>query len=89
MDRKYFSYVYLIDSKNVYKIITGSELRKLYFSYHTFDSINTIDRILETKSIVLDRNENQMIKDGVKILRKMKKKRNDEIIPFLKTQSFI
>ena len=71
---RYLSYIYQIDSKNVYKIIKGSELRKLYSSYHTLDSLNAIDRILEAKSINLDKDVNQLTKEGVIILRQLKKK---------------
>lgn len=69
---RYLSYIYQVDSKNAYKIIKGSELRKLYFSYHTLDAMNAIERILESKFIMLNKDKNQMIKEGVIILRKIK-----------------
>lgn len=69
---RYLSYVYQVDSKNAYKIIKGTELRKLYISYHTLDVMNAINRILESKSMFLDKNVSQITKEGVNILRKLK-----------------
>lgn len=70
---RYLSYVYKIDSKNAYKIIKGTELRRLFFAYHSLDPMNAIDRILEAKSLVLDKDSDQLTKEGVKILRRMKR----------------
>ena len=39
-------------------------------------SINAIDRILEAKSLVLDKDSSQLTKEGVKILRSIKKLKN-------------
>lgn len=69
---RYLSYVYQVDSKNAYKIIKGKELRGLFFAYHSLDPMNAVDRILESKSVVLDKDAKQMTKDGVEILRKIK-----------------
>ena len=73
---RYLSYVYRIDSKNAYKIIKGNELRGLFFAYHSLDPMNAIDRILEAKSIVLDKDDNELTKEGVEILRKIKRLNN-------------
>ena len=73
---RYLSYVYQIDSKNAYKIIKGTELRHLFFAYHSLDPMNAIDRILEAKSLVLDKDSSQLTKEGVKILRSIKKLKN-------------
>lgn len=73
---RYLSYVYQVDSKNAYKIIKGSELRKLYFSYHTLDVMNAIERILEAKLIILDKDSNQMTKEGVNIFRRIKRSKS-------------
>lgn len=73
---RYFSYVYQIDSKHIYKIIKGNELRKLYFSYHTLDTMNAIDRILEAKNIQIDKDKQTLTQEGVKILREIRKKKN-------------
>lgn len=69
---RYLSYVYQIDSKNAYKIVKGNELRRLFFAYHSLDPMNAIDRILEAKSIVLDKDVHQLTKEGVEILRRIK-----------------
>ena len=73
---RYLSYVYQIDSKNAYKIIKGTELRHLFFAYHSLDPMNAIDIILEAKSLVLDKDSSQLTKEGVKILRSIKKLKN-------------
>lgn len=70
---RYLSYVYQIDSKNAYKIIKGTELRLLFFAYHSLDPMNAIDRILEAKSIILDKDNHQLTKEGVEILRRIKR----------------
>ena len=70
---RYLSYVYQIDSKNAYKIIKGTELRHLFFAYHSLATMNAIDRILEVKSIVLDKDNHQLTKEGVEILRRIKR----------------
>ena len=70
---RYLCYVYQIDSKNAYKIIKGTELRNLFFAYHSLDPMNAIDRILEAKSIILDKDNHQLTKEGVEILRRIKR----------------
>ena len=70
---RYLCYVYQIDSKNAYKIIKGTELRYLFFAYHSLDPMNAIDRILEAKSIILDKDNHQLTKEGVEILRRIKR----------------
>lgn len=70
---RYLCYVYQIDSKNAYKIIKGTEFRYLFFAYHSLDPMNAIDRILEAKSILLDKDNHQLTKEGVEILRRIKR----------------
>lgn len=65
-----------IDSKNAYKIIKGKEFRHLFFAYHSLDPMKTIDRILEAKSLVLDKDGHQLTKEGVEILRRIKRLQN-------------
>lgn len=69
---RYLCYVYMIDSKRAYKIIKGSELRNLYHAYHTLDPMNAIDRILEQKSIKLNKSHEEMIQEGVIALRRIR-----------------
>lgn len=65
---RYWCYVYQTESKKVYRIISPRELRKLYFPYHSLDTKNAIERILEAKGI----EEEDKIEKGVKILRRIK-----------------
>ena len=69
---RYLSYVFQIDSKNAYKIIKGTELRQLFYAYHSLDPMNAIERILEAKSLVLDKDSDQLTKEGVSILRRIR-----------------
>ena len=67
---RYFSYTYEISSKQAYKINKPKELRSLFLAYHTFDTKQAIERILEAKSIVLDKNYTE---EGIQILRRLRK----------------
>jgi hypothetical protein len=55
----------------MYKIIKPNELKRLYFSYHSLDPAQAIERILESKGIS---SEDDMISRGVEILRRIRKK---------------
>lgn len=48
---RYWSYVYEISSKRIYRTINAEEMSKLYYVYHTMDPKKAIDTILETKGI--------------------------------------
>lgn len=69
---RYWCYTYEKTSKQVYKIIKPSELRSLFFPYHSLDTGAAIERISEAK--------NQSKKDftarGVDILREIINKEN-------------
>ena len=67
---RYFCYTYEMSSKQVYKIIKPKELRSLFLAYHTFDTKQAIERILESKNIILDKD---YTKAGLQILRKIRK----------------
>lgn len=67
---RYFCYSYEISSKQAYKIIKPKELRRLFLAYHTLDSKQAIERILEAKNIVLDKDYTEA---GIEILRKIRK----------------
>ena len=67
---RYFSYTYDISSKQVYKIVKPKELRSLFLAYHTFDTKQAIERILESKNIVLDKDYTEV---GIQILRRLRK----------------
>lgn len=51
---RYFSYTYNMSSIQVYKIVKPKELRGLYLPYHTLDPNQAIERILESKNLLLD-----------------------------------
>ena len=67
---RYLCYTYEISSNQAYKIIKPKELRSLFLAYHTFDTKHAIERILEAKNIVLDKD---YIEEGIQILRKIRK----------------
>lgn len=69
---RYWCYTEQISSKRVYKIIKPEELRELYFSYHSFDPAQAIDRIKEAKGIM----DVDNIDRGVELLRKIRAKKN-------------
>ncbi len=51
---RYFAYTYELSSIQVYKIVKPKELRELFFAYHTMDTAQAIERILESKGILYD-----------------------------------
>ena len=64
---RYWCYTRMCSSKSVYRIIKPSELRKLYFSYHSLDPDTAINRIMEAKDI----KERDYTAEGVQILRRL------------------
>jgi len=48
---RYWSYVYKQRSKDIIKTCSPSEMRKLYYPYHSLDTLSAIDRILEARNI--------------------------------------
>ena len=51
---RYYAYIYGKTSKQVYKIVKPKELRGLFLPYHTMDTAQAIDRIIEAKGIAID-----------------------------------
>lgn len=64
---RYWGYTYGKTSKQVYRIIKPTELRTLFFPYHSIDCSATIERILEAK----EQDEEGFIEKGVAILRRL------------------
>ncbi len=64
---RYWCYTYGKTSKQVYRIIKPTELRTLFFPYHSIDCSAAIERILEAKG----QNEEDSIEKGVAILRRL------------------
>ena len=58
-------------SSQVYKIIKPKELRELFFSYHTMDPSQAIERILEAKGYPI--NEEEELKRQYEIFRRIRK----------------
>lgn len=54
---RYFAYTYDKTSLQVYKTVKPKELRGLFLPYHTMDPAQAIDRILEGKGLIHDREE--------------------------------
>lgn len=53
---RYFSFTYELSSVQVYKIVKPKELRELFLPYHTMDPSQAIERILEAKGMLTDKN---------------------------------
>ena len=68
---RYWSYITEKKSKQIYKIVNPEEMKKLYFPYHSLDPQQAIERIQESKGIVLEDD----IKRGVEILRRVRERR--------------
>ena len=66
---RYWCYTYEKSSKQVYRIIKPSELRELFYPYHSLDNSAAIERILEAKNL----KEADLTERGVEILRRMTK----------------
>jgi hypothetical protein len=67
---RYFCYTYNVCMKKAYRLIKPSELRGVYLPYHTLDSAQAIERILEAKCITFDPDE--LTRRGVILLRKLR-----------------
>jgi len=56
---RYFAYTYNMSSIQVYKIVKPKELRGLFLPYHTMDTAQAIDRIIEAKGIAIDSDDEE------------------------------
>lgn len=59
---RYFAYTYELSSKYIFKCINGVSLKELYYTYHTFDPSNAIERIVEDYNIGLNNIDTLIIK---------------------------
>ena len=50
---RYFAYTYDKTSRQIYKMVKPKELQGLFLPYHTMDTAQAIDRILEAKKIAI------------------------------------
>ena len=67
---RYFCYTYEMRSIQVYKIVKPKELRGLFPAYHTMDSAQAIERILEAKGLLID--EETELKRQYEIFKKVR-----------------
>lgn len=67
---RYWQILFQISSKRIYKICNSTEMRKLYYIYHTLDPEKAIKRILDAKGIDCSNSINR----GVELLREIRKK---------------
>ncbi len=77
---RYFAYTYEKSSVQIYKIVKPKELRGLYLAYHTMDTAQAIDRILEAKGLTTN-NEDE-IKRQYEIFKKIREK-NKKVYNFV------
>ena len=66
---RYWAYTYEKSSKQLYKFIKPEVLRDLYFSYHSLDPSQAIERILEARGV----DDRDQIARGVEIMRRNRK----------------
>lgn len=69
---RYFSYTYDMLSVQVYRIVKPKELRGLFLAYHTMDTSQAIERILEAKNLLMD--DETELKRQYEIYRRIRKK---------------
>ena len=67
---RYFAITYELTSVQVYRIVKPKELRSLFLPYHTMDPSQAIERILETKGLLLD--ENMELERQYKIFKRIR-----------------
>ena len=67
---RFFCYTYVLTSIQVYKIVKPKELRGLFSAYHTMDSAQAIERILEAKGLLID--EETELKRQYEIFKKVR-----------------
>ena len=70
---RYWAYTRGTSSRIIYKTANSSEMRKLFYPYHSLDPQVAIDRILEAKQLT-DRKET--LSYGVETMRRILKERN-------------
>lgn len=51
---RYFCITYSLTSAQAYRIVKPKELRGLFLAYHTMDTSQAIERILEAKGLLVD-----------------------------------
>ncbi len=72
---RYYVYTYEISSKKAYKTIKPKELRSLFLPYHTMDARLAVERILESKGLMIDKEKEFEMQ--YELFRKIRTKTND------------
>lgn len=75
---RYFAITYELTSVQVYKIVKPRELRSLFLPYHTMDSSQAIERILEAKGLLTD--EKSELERQYEIFRKIRNESKNKIL---------
>lgn len=72
---RYFSYTYDLSSVQVYKVVKPKELRSVFLPYHTMDTAQAIERILESKNLLRD--DDAEMQRQFKIFKKIRQEEKD------------
>lgn len=70
---RYFCYTYELSSKYVFRKINGTTLKDLYYTYHTLDPANAIERIIDDYSINIHDENSLLINTQYIIKEKIEK----------------
>lgn len=72
---RYFSYTYDLSSVQVYKVVKPKELRSVFLPYHTMDTAQAIERILESKNLLRD--DDSEMQRQFEIFKKIRQEEKD------------
>lgn len=73
---RFFAFTYDMTSAQVYKIVKPKELRGLYLAYHTLDPVQAVERILESKGMLI--NPKEELNRQYEIFKRIRK---EELLP--------
>ena len=79
---RYFAYTYNMSSIQVYKIVKPKELRGLFLPYHTMDTAQAIDRIIEAKGIAIDSADEEKRQEIIDALDEQFKQVNEKYFKY-------
>ena len=69
---RYFSYTYNLNSKQVYRYLPLNYVASTYETYHTLSISNAIERLLESKNILVP--DHTDVNRGIAFLKELRKK---------------
>jgi len=73
---RFFAFTYDMTSAQVYKMVKPKELRGLYLAYHTLDPVQAVERILESKGMLI--NPKEELNRQYEIFKRIRK---EELLP--------